>query len=261
MRGPARAGATLAAVACLLVQPVAGQSLTERTDALDGAVAFHFEGREGVEGCGDGSISFGSNRWERWTSDRDPRDCGPGPVLVQLTLSRGAVQDVDTRVGPRVLDELGSVRDLGWVSPAEGAEYLLAIAESGPRAVASEAILPAFLARDVTVWPRLIELARDRSRPEEVRSQALFWVGQEAAGVGTSSLAEFAQDEDEDHEVREAAVFALSQRPEEEGMPILMELARNATDADTRRSAMFWLAQSDDPQVVDFFEDLLVAGR
>ncbi len=31
--------------------------------------------------------------------------------------------------------------------------------------------------RDAVVWPALIDIARDRSRPEDVREQAVFWVG------------------------------------------------------------------------------------
>jgi HEAT repeat protein len=239
----------------------AGQDLGARLEGMAGEITFHFEGREGIQGCGDGSISFGENDWHRWDSDRRGSDCGPGPVLVELRLRDGEVRGVDTRVGPGVQDEPGRDGDLGRVDPRDAADYLLTLAESGSGSVAEDAILPAFLARDVEVWPRLIELARDRSRPEDVRSQALFWVGQEARGVGTEGLAEVARDESEDQDVRGAAVFALSQRPEDEGLPILMEVARDATDPETRQSAMFWLAQSDDPEVVDFFEEILSASR
>ena len=157
--------------------------------------------------------------------------------------------------------EEGRDGDLGRVTPDEAAEYLLRVAETARESVAEDAVFPAFLADGVEVWPRLIDLARDRRRPEDVRSQALFWVGQEAAGVGTEGLADVARDEDEDQQIREAAVFALSQRPESEGLPILMALARDAQDQKTRQSAMFWLAQSDDPEVLDFFEEILTVRR
>jgi len=68
-----------------------------------------------------------------------------------------------------------------------------------------------------------------------------------------SSLAE-----DEDQEVRNAAIFALSQRPDDEGLPALMELARTGAHAETRKTAMFWLAQSGDERVVAFFEEILL---
>jgi HEAT repeat protein len=102
-------------------------------------------------------------------------------------------------------------------------------------------------------------LARDRSLDEDVRTSALFWVGQEAADAVTEGLAEVALDEDEDQDVRDAAVFALSQRPADEAVPILMEIARTAPHIQTRRSAMFWLAQSKDERVYAFFEEILLA--
>ncbi len=254
-------GAAIALAAAWIPGAASGQDLGAHLEDMDGEVTFHFEGREGIQGCGDGSISFGDNDWHRWDSDRRASGCGPGPVLVELRLRDGTVRAVDTRVGPGVQDEPGRDGDLGRVDPSDAANYLLSVAESASGSVAEDAILPAFLARDVEVWPRLIELARDRSRPEDVRSQALFWVGQEARGVGTEGLAAVARDEDEDQDIREAAVFALSQRPEDEGLPILMDVARDAQDPETRKSAMFWLAQSDDPQVVDFFEEILAARR
>ena len=68
---------------------------------------------------------------------------------------------------------------------------------------------------------------------------------------------ETADDGSEAQGIRDAAVFALSQRPEGESLPALMSLAKEAEHADTRRSALFWLAQSDDPAVPEFFAEIL----
>lgn len=258
----ARRGLALVAVGVLVGGgTAAGQDLQGRIETVDGRVAFHFPGRDGVEGCGDGSISFGEGHRYRWNGRERPSECGPGPVWVLLDRRDGEVRSLETRVGPRVLLDERKGTDLGGVDPRDAADYLLGLAEGARRGVAEDAILPAFLADGVEVWPRLLDLARDEQRPESVRSQALFWVGREAAGIGTDGIADVARDEDEDAAVRKAAVFALSQRPEEEGLPILMDLARNARDDETRRSAMFWLAQSNDPIVVDFFEEILAPHR
>jgi hypothetical protein len=254
---------TAVAWATLVAAPASGeaQSLGERVVASDGRVAFHFKGRDGLEGCGDGSISFaGHHRHEsRYGWSRE--ECGPGPALVVLRVRDREVRDLELRVGPRVATNHDADRDLGRVSSLEAAGYLLALAGTSEARVAEDAVFPAFIADSVTVWPRLIELARDRTRSEDVRSTAIFWVGQEAAEVATTGLAEVARDEGEDNEIREAAVFALSQRPASEGVPILMDVARTAEDADTRRSAMFWLAQADDPRVLEFFQEVLLQGR
>jgi HEAT repeat protein len=108
------------------------------------------------------------------------------------------------------------------------------------------------------LWRDVLALARDREAESSVRASALFWLGQEAADAATAGIASVAADEREDQEVRDAAVFALSQRPRDQGVPALIELARTAREAETRRSAMFWLAQSGDDRVLPFFEEILL---
>ncbi len=257
-------GVAVAMVFVTMAAPGAanGQSLSDRLSSLDGEVTFHYKGRDGIEGCGDGNISLhGDGDWIRWNFKHDRSECGPGPVQVTLDLVDGEPRDIDVRVGPQVHLDAGRDHDLGRVPAPDAAEYLLRVAETGHRNVAEDAVFPAFIADSVTVWPRLIALARDRTRPDDVRTNALFWVGQEAADVATEGLAEVAMDESEDQDIRESAVFALSQRPEAESTPILMEIATTAPQAGTRKSAMFWLAQSDDPEVTDFFEDVLLGRR
>ena len=256
-------GAAVAVVLGITAAPGAadGQSLSDRLSSLNGEVTFRYKGRDGIEGCGDGSISLrGDGDWIRWDSRRDHSECGPGPVQVTLGLKDGEPRDMVVRVGPEAHLEGGTDHDLGRVPAPDAAEYLLRVAETGDARVAEAAVFPAFIADSVTVWPRLIALVRDRRRPEEVRTTASFWVGQAAAEEATRGLAEVAMDEGEDQDIRESAVFALSQRPEAESTPILMEIATTAPQAGTRKSAMFWLAQSADPEVTQFFEDVLL-GR
>jgi HEAT repeat protein len=159
--------------------------------------------------------------------------------------------------------EAGSsgARDLGQVGAAEAADYLVRLARTGAtERGARDALFPAVLADVPDLWRDLLSLARDRELPNAVRTNALFWLGQEAADAATEGLAEVARAEDDEQDVRDAAVFALSQRPADEGVPVLMELARTAEQAKTRRTAFFWLAQSKDPRVVPFFEEILL-GR
>ena len=164
-------------------------------------------------------------------------------------------------VGKLLRDSEGAV-ELGAVSAEQAVEFLLETARRGGRSGHGEedALFPAVLANVDEIWRDLMAMAKDRTVDEDVRSSALFWVGQEATSVVTEGLAEVALDEDEDQGVRDAAVFALSQRSPEEGVPILMEVARTAREAETRSSAMFWLAQSEDERVYAFFEEILL-GR
>ena len=186
-------------------------------------------------------------------------NCRFGTAEVELEVRDGLVRDVDI---VRDLDERTSgAIDLGDVSPEVAARYLLSLAYDGATADgAEEAVLPAMLADVDDIWRDLLHMARDRRLHEGVRKNTLFWLGQEAANAATQGLAEVALDEDEDQEIRNSAIFALSQRPPDEGIPVLMEVARSGEEVETRRTAMFWLAQSNDERVVDFFEEILL-GR
>jgi hypothetical protein len=252
----------LALGAALLADPgaAAGQDLESRVRDGEGTVAFHFEVDDGVEVCDDGIVMNGDRRMYRERWDREDRNCSEGMAEAVVTVRAGEVRDVELEAWEGAGSAPAGARDLGRVSPADAAAFFLAVARSDrdrPEA-ASDAILASTLARDVEVWPRLLDLARDGSMRGKVRKSAVFWLGQEAADAVTEGLADLAADEEEDQEVREAAVFALSQRPDDEAVPVLMELARSAREARTRRSAMFWLAQSKDPRVLAFFESILV---
>lgn len=239
-----------------------GQELARRAGAVDDGVArLTFPARPGVEICDQG-VRMGEHRfmWHSRGWGEDARNCRNGPVEIEMRLRDGAVRDIE--VIRRLSDRTEGALDLGSVSGEEAARFLLEVARSGGSAGRGEedAVLPAMLADAEEIWRDLLELAQDRGVDEGARTSALFWVGQEAAAAVTEGLAEVALDEDQDQDVREAAVFALSQRPNDEAVPILMEIARTARQVDTRRSAMFWLAQSKDERVYAFFEEILV-GR
>jgi len=239
----------------------AGQGLASRVAAMDeGTVRMEYAARPGVEICDDGIRMDGDNYiWHTRRGDDEPSNCRPGPVEVELEVQSGRVRDVE--IVRRLRDRTEGAVDAGAFSGREAADFFLDVARGGPGNPGEEdAIFAAVLADVQELWRELLVLARDRGVDGDVRSSSLFWVGQEAATAVTEGLADFALDEDEDQDVRDAAVFALSQRPADEGVPILMEVARTAKNAETRRSAMFWLAESEDERVFAFFEEILV-GR
>jgi len=241
-----------------LLLPVAAQAqgLERQVYARqDATVRLSYASRPGVCGGSNGNISMSDGDDERdgWTSD-----CEKGPVRVAITLKQGAVTQLTTRVGGRWLPRSG-VTDLGTVSATEASQLMLAIARKGGTA-AEDAILPAILADSVTIWPDLIKLAKNPNVATDVRKSAVFWVGQAAAVAATQGLVEVVGDAAVNRDVRESAVFALSQRPDNEGVPALLATARNDKDAKIRKSAIFWLGQSEDPRALAYFEEVL-AGR
>jgi hypothetical protein len=248
--------AVLLAVALAGSGPAGAQSLADRVaGAGDGAVSFDFAARPEVCGDGERSVRIGSRSY-MGDAGGFRRPCVHGPVQVRLTLEGGTVQRVESWVGsPR--DRGG--RSLGTVPAAEGARYLLSLARRADGKVATHAIAPAVFADSAVVWPALLEIARDQSRPRGgARTDAAFWLSRFAAGAIAGHPTSLDDDDDEDRDdVKVQAVFVLSQLPNREGIEPLLGVARSRAALPVRRSALFWLGQSGDPRALDLFESLL----
>ncbi|HEU4799414.1 MAG TPA: HEAT repeat domain-containing protein [Gemmatimonadales bacterium] len=240
------------ALAIALPARAGAQSVAQRiADAPDGVLTMRYAAREGV--CGDGNSLHISMYGDE--EDPGPRGCQRGPVHVRLTLARGRVTDVESKVGGNGWST--SHVALGAVPAAEAARALLGIARTAEAQPARDAIQALALADSVLVWPDLLELARDRSRPTEPRGAALFWVGQEAGARVTSEMVQFVEDSSEDRELRQMAVFALSRHPADQSVPVLIRVARTDRDPELRRHAIFFLGRTGDPRAIDFFEEVL----
>ena len=166
------------------------------------------------------------------------------------------MHSVRTYVGGRWLPDRWST-DLGTVRPAEAADYFIGLAERSGDAVGGDPLLPSVLADSVVIWPSLLRLARTPSISRETRSQAVFWLSQAAGAAAGAALDSIVHDARGDREVRKKAIFALSQRSNDEGVPALIRIARNNPDPELRKTALFWLGQSEDPRALDLFEEIL----
>jgi HEAT repeat protein len=233
------------------------QSIARRVAGVkDGTVRMTFASRPDVCGNGRNNISTNYSRGGSGKhSDEWEYDCEHGPVRVAMDVAAGQLIAVRTYVGGR-WKAPGDAVDLGTVGVRDAVEFLLDNAARGSGSAARDAIFPATIADSVTVWPRLLAIAKDESRERGVRTQAVFWVSQAAGDKATEGLAEVVGDAATDREVRLSAVFALSQR-HAEGVPILINLARTSKDPQIRKQAIFWLGQSKDPRALEFFEAVL----
>ncbi len=245
------ASAGLALAALLAAADATAQSIADRVSGLrDGQVRMNYTARPGV--CGNGrniSTHRSTDDWESW--------CEPGPVRVALDVRRGEIVDIDTYVGGR-WRERDQVTDLGFVPATQAARYLLSLAQMLDGAASEAAIFPATLADSAVVWPELLQIAKDASRPRGTRKNAVFWLSQAAGAAASEGLEEIVADEVGDREVRESAIFALSQLDDDGGVPILIRLVRTHPDPDIKRKAIFWLGQSADARAIALFEELLL---
>ena len=232
------------------------QSLAQRVrGAGDGTVRVSFAARPGVCSSGPGSITIvdshddGDSEWES--------DCKSGPVRVSLRMRGGRVAESETYVGGSWKSGSDKVTDLGMVPAREAADLMLVLAPEAGEDDGGELVTAATLADSAVVWPQLLRMARDTRVREDTRKQAVFWLGQAAGKEATKGLDSIVTDTGGDIEIRKQAVFALSQRPHEEGVPALIHVARTNRHPELRKTALFWLGQSEDPRALTLFEEIL----
>lgn len=259
--------AALAAAVCTL--PLRAQTLQERVSAVgDGVVRLSFAAREGVCGWGgDRRVVSRTGQSDDWESR-----CERGPVRVALRLRGGEVVDLETRIGGRWRWSRRAI-DLGAVSAVEAADYLLTLAETADSDTGKEALFAAGVADSAVVWPRLERLARDPSRPDDIRRQAVVWMGQSpddrvvgsligmldsplsdaiknhavlalsqhGGAEATAALRRLALDEGAERRLRERAVLWIGQMPG--ATPILVQLYDRLTDRKLRERVIFAYAQ------------------
>lgn len=245
---------------------VAQQPLAARVTAVrDGAVQFEFAARDGV--CGDGRsyIRVSGSMIGAFNSSANSANCQPGPVRVLLQLSEARITSLREFAGPIPPSKSG-VTELGEVSPAEAARYLLALAESDEDGrVANRAVFSAVLGRDVVAWPALLRIAKaERGGGGRGKHDVTFWLTQYAAAKLAGSDNPFAANDDRDlggeESLKEHAVFALAQLRNGEGIEPLIQVARTNTNPAVRAKAMFWLGESGDRRALDLFEQVLTSG-
>jgi len=232
------------------------QSLANRIAAAsDRSVQFSFPVRPGV--CGDGRtyISTGSGNFYGSFSTNASDQCLSGPVRVVADLADRNVIALRTYVGgPAVAVETG-ITNLGTVTSAEAAEYLVGVAARADGRVGRDAIFAALLGENVDLTSRLLEIGRDQNRPLETRRAALSGLvrsdSRQFDRIG-SALVQIATDESDVQGVRTAALSALSRLDHGAGIQPLVQLASANLTSWVGREAMTVLARSGDPRARQF---------
>lgn len=263
-----RASALLAATSlALLATPgtAPAQPLAERVvrAPANQAAAFTFPARSGVCG-GPHFVRFGTSVTVSrgsyvYSGDSESHPCESGPVRV--TLLRAGSQVVGLEVGVGVDDGARQVADLGAVTGAAAAEYLLGVARTVEGRPGQAAIFPAMLADGVDNTEALLALSRNRDLSRQTRQSALTWLAREAetlpagraSGV-TATLVEIARDESDAPAIRQHAMNVLGRGAPAPGVTALAELARGA-DPWMARTATTALASSGDPRARGFLRE------
>lgn len=101
----------------------------------------------------------------------------------------------------------------------------------------------------------VLETMLDKSKPEEMRKQAVFWLGAKRGARGVERIRRLLREETSD-KVREHASFALSISHDPAALPLMIEMIRTDQSAKVRKQAMFWLAHSKDPRAIEYINKL-----
>ncbi len=227
----------------------AATPLSARISAVrDGRVRMTFAARPGV--CGNGTTWNRSRPGETksWGSRDIAVSCETGPARLVVVREGGETTELRTGVGGTWRAD-AAVTDLGTVSAKAVGLWLVTLAESGSEKPARDAIAALFLTDSVDATQTLLRVAGSSSRPQDVRTQALFWLGEAAGDKATAALDSVAY-EAGDREVRKQAIFAMSRRPTDEAVVNLVRMAETLPDRELRKTAIFWLARVKDPRAL-----------
>ncbi len=225
-------------------------ALATRIDAVrNGRVRLTFATRPGVCGNGNGwSRTRPGNTNESWGSRDIEVSCEAGPARVVVVRIDGETTEIRTGVGGRWRADTG-VTDLGNISAKVAGQWLLQAAEFGADKPAREAISAIMLTDSLDGAQILLRIVRNEKRSSDVRTQAMFWLGEAAGDRATATLDSVAY-EAGDREVRKQAIYAMSRRPPEEAVPNLLRMSETLPDRELRRTAIFWLSRSKDPRAL-----------
>src|SRR5438874_6793407 len=248
------AAGTLIVLACMVPSRADAQNLARRLAGMkNGTVRMSFAARDDICGFDNGITSNARENahtrgnWN-WSGNRSEdvvydNECSEGPARVVARFENGQLTRIHTYVGGRWRPAGADVTDVGTVSVKDATDYLLGIARTQSGKAAGEAIFPLTLADSVNMAQPIYSIAKDDSRPMEVRDQAIFWLSQldDDAVVGMlDNILKSSHDE----RVQDKAIFGLSQQRSGKGFAILRDYAEHDTYPDAARGkAIFWLGQ------------------
>ena len=103
---------------------------------------------------------------------------------------------------------------------------------------------------------KLYEIAANANEDQEVRKDALHWIGQNGDEQSLNFLIQ-KYDTERDEEIKQQIIFALSRTGDKRAIRKMIDIARRDSSVELRKQAIFWLGRSDDPEAQKFLEDLL----
>lgn len=102
--------------------------------------------------------------------------------------------------------------------------------------------------------PALLEIARNTREHNDLRGQAIFWLGQGSSNVADLTALYATLD---NTDLKNQVLFSISQSSDRAALDMLIEVARSDKDKSSKEQAIFWIGQSRDPRAIKFLEELI----
>jgi hypothetical protein len=128
---------------------------------------------------------------------------------------------------------------LTGVTPPESIRFLLSMVRELHKTDSATAAIA--MHADPSADQALEELVA-QSQPEQVRRQAIFWLGNSRGQRGFEIVSRILR-EDPSDKIREHAVFAITQNKNPKALEVVASVAHNDKSPHVRGQALFWLAQ------------------
>lgn len=202
--------------------------------------AWRGETRGDTEGRGLCNLETGG----AWTTC-DDAVASSGEVLVYARLAAGTAEKIRV-LSPGCAVELpDDLTDLGAVDADASFEWLRG--QVGADAPAGDEALAAIaMHRGERPLRWLVDVANgaaDGPADDELREDAVFWLGQARIGEAAGTIERLMFD-DADPEIRQHAAFVMSQSKAPNRIEALIRQGREDEHGETRAQAWFWLAQT-----------------
>jgi HEAT repeat protein len=103
----------------------------------------------------------------------------------------------------------------------------------------------------------LATIARDKSKSEKTRNNALYWIGQGRLPNRVGLLEDIYKNSMDNSKIRMQTLYALSQTREPQAVTVMGNVASSDPDISVRKQAVYWLGQSRSPEANQALEKLL----
>jgi len=103
----------------------------------------------------------------------------------------------------------------------------------------------------------LATIARDKTKSERARNNAIFWIGESNNANRVTILEDIYKNSMDSVKTRNQVAFALGQHPDSRAVAVLANMASTDPEIEVRKQAVFWLGRMKSAEAGEALENLL----